>query len=185
MRAPSDIHAEQRTQQLGKSAAGKAHQSRTHIGMCVSRRYDPPTAGSCCPVAALNLTTSSAGTRRRSFVLMPCALAPLADLGGVQPGRRCPAAAPGWLPGTASGPPCSPDIARQRIPQRLGMLGGQVDLIFGAIQPGPTVPSASLPSRSSSNRVCILWATGGPFLTWLHHQPGSARAHERSCLEVL
>jgi hypothetical protein len=26
------------------------------------------------------------------------------------------------------------DVARQRIPQRLGMLGVQVDLVFGAVQ---------------------------------------------------
>ena len=37
------------------------------------------TSGACCApywlVAALNLTTSSAGTRPRSFTSMPCALA--------------------------------------------------------------------------------------------------------------
>ena len=33
MRVQSDINAEQITQQLGEAAAGKAHQSRTHIGI--------------------------------------------------------------------------------------------------------------------------------------------------------
>ena len=33
------------------------------------------------------------------------------------------------------GPPRRPHIARQRVPQRLGVLSGQVDLILGAVQP--------------------------------------------------
>jgi hypothetical protein len=33
--------------------------------------------------------------------------------------------------------------------------GVQVDLILGTVQPKRTVPSASLPSRSSMSRVCI------------------------------
>ena len=62
-------------------------------------------------------------------------LGPLADLGAVHPARRCPAPAPGWPPRTAPGPPGRMHIARQRIPQRLGMLGVQVDLVLGAVQP--------------------------------------------------
>jgi len=38
-------------------------------------------------------------------------------------------------PGTASGPPRHLRIPRQRIPQGLGMIGVQVDLILGAVQP--------------------------------------------------
>src|SRR5580704_14494154 len=61
-------------------------------------------------------------------------LGPHADLGAIHPARR-PAPASGRPPRTAPGPPRGLYIARQRIPQRLGMLGGQVDLILGAVQP--------------------------------------------------
>jgi hypothetical protein len=50
---------------------------RTLIGMCVrhSSPGDRERPGPYCPVAALNLATSSAGTRPRSLTAMPCALA--------------------------------------------------------------------------------------------------------------
>jgi hypothetical protein len=50
---------------------------RSQFGMSV-RRHSPAdwdTLYSYCPVAALNSTTSSAGTRLRCFTSMPCALA--------------------------------------------------------------------------------------------------------------
>ena len=53
--------------------------------------------------------------------------APLADLGAAHPAGRCPASTPRW-------PPHCTHVARQRIPQRLGMPGVQVDLIVGAVQ---------------------------------------------------
>jgi len=59
-------------------------------------------------------------------------LGPLADLSAVHPAR--PAAAPGWAPGAAPSSPGRSHIARQRIPQRLGVLGIQVDLVLGAVQ---------------------------------------------------
>jgi hypothetical protein len=92
------------------------------------------------PVAALNLTTTSAGTRPRSFTSMPCALAhsrtsavfsPLAD--------PLPAAASGPAGATANPPPC-PHIGRQRVTELLGMRGVQVDLIIRGIQPEPDRP---------------------------------------------
>jgi len=61
-------------------------------------------------------------------------LGPLADLGAVHPVRPRPEAAAGWPTGTASGPPRSLHVARQRVPQRPGVLGVQVDLILGAVQ---------------------------------------------------
>src|SRR5215471_11578422 len=64
-------------------------------------------------------------------------LGPFADLGAVDAIGPCPAPAPGRPPRTASGPPRRPHVARQRIPQRLGVLGVQVDLILGAVQPEP------------------------------------------------
>src|ERR1700685_1832087 len=82
------------------------------------------TSQSCWPVADLNLTTSSAGIRPRSFTSMPCALAhsrtsvvfrPLAE--ALRPARPC-----------------------HRVPQRLGMLRIQVDLILRAIQPEANRP---------------------------------------------
>ena len=87
------------------------------------------------PVAALNLTTSSAGTRPRSFTSRPWALAhsrtsvvstfPFAD-------ARAPAArrAPGGTAGTAA----SSHVARQCVPQRLGVRGVQVDLVLSAVE---------------------------------------------------
>jgi hypothetical protein len=85
---------------------------RPLFGMCV--RHCCLTSDGCCglywPVAALNLTTSSAGTRPRSFTSMPCALAhsrtsvvssPLAD-----PRRR-----PRWLRRLQSDPPGRPRLA--------------------------------------------------------------------------
>jgi hypothetical protein len=57
---------------------------------------------------------------------------PLANLGGIQPARRCPASGSGWLL-AAPGPPRRIHITRQRIPQRLGVPGIQVDLILGAV----------------------------------------------------
>ena len=75
------------------------------------------------------------------------------------PGVCCGLAA-GYRPGPAG----SRDIARQRLSQRRGMPGGQVDLIPGAVQPEATVPSAWVPSRSSMSRVCIFWATDAPSL---------------------
>ena len=61
-------------------------------------------------------------------------LGPFADLGAIDAIGPCPAPAPGRPPRTASGPPRRPHVARQRIPQRLGMLGVQVDLVIGAVQ---------------------------------------------------
>src|SRR5689334_1820463 len=61
-------------------------------------------------------------------------LGPLAHLSGIQSARRCPAAAPGGPPGAASCPPGGIDIARQCVPQCLGMIGVQVDLILRAVE---------------------------------------------------
>ena len=56
--------------------------------------------GLCCPVAALNSATGSAGSRRRCFASMSLAL-PARGLGAVHAARRCPSSGPGWPPGTA------------------------------------------------------------------------------------
>src|SRR5437868_3061884 len=61
-------------------------------------------------------------------------LGPLAYLGGVQSARRSPARAAGRPPGSAAGPPGSTCVAGQGIPQLLGMLGVQVDLVLRAVQ---------------------------------------------------
>ena len=63
-------------------------------------------------------------------------LGPLADLGGASPSARAHAP-PGKAPRTASGPAGRPHVARQLIPQCLGVLGIQVDLVLGAVQPEP------------------------------------------------
>ena len=49
-------------------------------------------------------------------------------------------------------------------------------------RPKRIVPSASLPSRSSMNRVCIFWATGSPFSHEPHHQPRPAEHRKRQLL---
>jgi hypothetical protein len=102
---------------------------RPPFGMCV--KHGAPeggTSGPYCLVAALNSTTSSAGTRPRSLTSMPCALAHPRNLGAVHSAARPSASAPCWPTRTASRPPRRIHLARQRIPQRLGMLGVQVDI---------------------------------------------------------
>jgi hypothetical protein len=113
-------------------------------------------------VAALNLATSSAGTRPRSFTSMPCALTH-ADLSVVYSARRCPASAPSWPPRTAPRPPRRTHIARQRIPQCLSVLGVQVDLIFGAVQPEADRPLSLAAIKVVDQKVCIFWATDASF----------------------
>jgi hypothetical protein len=89
-------------------------------------------------------------------------LGPLADLGGVQPACSRPASAAGWPPGTAPGPAGSMDRARQRLSQRPGMPGAQVDLIPGAVRPEPDGAPAWVPTRSPMDRVGVFWATDAP-----------------------
>src|SRR5690349_10105589 len=64
-------------------------------------------------------------------------LGPLADLRAVHTAPRCPASAPSWPPGTASGSTRGLHVACQCIPQCLGMLGVQINLILGAVQSEP------------------------------------------------
>ena len=89
-------------------------------------------------VAALSLAASSAGARVRSFASIPCAPDPRADPDPVVSG-------PGW-------PVLCVRLGRRRAPRpgrraavhggpaplaAPGVLGGQVDLILGAVQPEP------------------------------------------------
>ena len=62
-------------------------------------------------------------------------LGPLTDPSGVQSARRFPAAAASGPAGATANPPPSPYVGRQRVPQLLGVLGVEVDLILGAVQP--------------------------------------------------
>src|SRR5512140_118686 len=58
-------------------------------------------------------------------------LSPFADLRGVQPAGRGPArGARGPARSGATAPPRRLDVARQRLTERLGVLGVQVDLIL-------------------------------------------------------
>src|SRR5690349_3490855 len=61
-------------------------------------------------------------------------LGPLAYLGWVQPACRSTARATRRPPGSAAGPPGSTHVAGQGIPQLLGILGVQVDLVLRAVQ---------------------------------------------------
>src|SRR5436305_14255753 len=62
-------------------------------------------------------------------------LGPFTDFRGVQPASRRPASGPGRAARRgAAAPPRGLDITRQRLAERLGVLGVQVDLILGTIQ---------------------------------------------------
>src|SRR5580692_11498844 len=61
-------------------------------------------------------------------------LGPLTHLNGVQPVRRCLAAAADWPPCTAAGPAGCADVACHCITERLGMFGVQVNLVLGPVQ---------------------------------------------------
>jgi hypothetical protein len=101
-------------------------------------RRVPPVAGASelyCPVAALNLATSSTGMAAAVLDLDTLRLAPLTDLGTIHPARRRSTSAPGRPPLTAADPPPYLHVPGQRIPQLLGMFGVQIDLICAAIQP--------------------------------------------------
>jgi hypothetical protein len=62
-------------------------------------------------------------------------LSPLTNLSGVKTAGRRPAPTPGWPPGNAAAAtPRGVNIPGQRLPQRLGVLCVQVDLVLGAIE---------------------------------------------------
>src|SRR5438094_757998 len=67
---------------------------------------------------------------------------PLADLGRVQPVRRCLAPAAGRAPDGSAGPTGSTDVVRQRVPQRLGVFGGEGDRVTALVV--PLAPSCDL-----------------------------------------
>ena len=61
-------------------------------------------------------------------------LGPLADLNGVQSACRCPVPATGGSAGGAADPPPGLYAGGKGVPQLLGVLGVQVDLILGAVE---------------------------------------------------
>src|SRR5689334_3548287 len=117
------------------------------------------------PVAALNLTTSSAGTRPRSFYVNTLGLGPLADLGGVQPGGRRPAGGASGTPGPAAGPPRGAHVGRQCLAQRLGVRGVQVDLVLGAIKAETDRPFRLGPVEVVNEHSLYLLSHGVSFLS--------------------
>ena len=64
-------------------------------------------------------------------------LGPLTDFGGVQSVRLRLASAAGWPPGAGAESAASGCIACQSVSQLPGMLGVQVDLVLGTVQPEP------------------------------------------------
>ena len=60
---------------------------------------------------------------------------PLPDVLGVDVGRSAPAPGPGRRPAGATDPPGGGHVPAQGRPQFLGVLGVQVDLVIGAVQP--------------------------------------------------
>ncbi len=92
------------------------------------------------------------------FDLHAVGLGPVAHLAGAGPFRRGPALVPGWPAGRAGYLPVGPGIRREHAAQFLGVGRAQVDLEVLPSRQKWTVLSASPPSRSSTNSVCIFCA---------------------------
>src|SRR5277367_6470087 len=101
--------------------------------MPLRRRADVP----CVLLAGrrLELDHQFRGYPAAVFYLDSLRLGPLAGPSGVHAARRSYASAASGSVGATANPPPSPHVGRQRVPQLLGMLGVQVDLILRAIQP--------------------------------------------------
>jgi hypothetical protein len=109
----------------------------------------------CC--GGLELGYQFGGYASAVFDVDALCLGPLANLGGIQPVRLGLASAWGWPPGTTADPATGTDITRKCVPQLLGVLSVQVDLVLGAVQSEVDERSSS---RSSSTRRRS-WAVGG------------------------
>ena len=107
-------------------------------------------------------------------------LCPLADFSAVHPARRCPASAPGWPPRTTPGPPRSLHIASQRIPQRLGMLGVQINLILATVQPEPDSAFGLAAIEVVDEQGLYLLSHRCPISLTDASSARSAKAHERN-----
>jgi len=88
-------------------------------------------------------TIAAAGSTWHTAAIDSLRLRPLAHFSGIRSTRRRPAATTGGPPGAASRPPGGIRIARPCIPQYLGMLRVQVDLILHT------------PRALSDYKVCI------------------------------
>jgi hypothetical protein len=135
-------------------------------------------------VAALNLATRSAGTRPRSFTSMPCALvhsrtsvlsAPAA--GALRPPRA----------GRHAPPPagCAARTWRQRIPQRLGVPGVQVDLILGAVQPEADSALSLAAIKVLDEQGLYLLGHRFAISSLPHHQPRPAETYKSATTRIL
>jgi hypothetical protein len=85
--------------------------------------------------SGLELDYQISGHPAAVFHLNALCPGPLADLDGVQTAHRSATAAAGWLAAAAADPAGSIHVLRQRLSHVLGVLGVQIDLIFGAVQP--------------------------------------------------
>jgi hypothetical protein len=91
-------------------------------------------------------------------------LSPLVDFGRVQGVRLCFASAAGWPPGAGPDAAASGHIACQSFSQLLGVLGVQVDLVAGAVQPEADSAFGLAAVEVIDEEVCTFWAmTGAPF----------------------
>src|SRR5689334_11998128 len=111
-------------------------------------------------------------------------LGPLADLSAVHPVCPRPAAAAGRPPGTAPRPPRRLHVARQRVPQRAGMLGVQIDLILGAVQ-SEADGALSLAAVKVIDEHSLDLLGHDAACPRRLHLPGWPKAHARNYAEVL
>jgi hypothetical protein len=95
---------------------------------------EPSTSRTLLSGRLLELDYQLSGHPSAVFDVDALCLGPLADLGRVQPVRRCFASVASWPPGAAPGSAGGSHVACQCVPQLLGMGGVQVDLIVGAVQ---------------------------------------------------
>src|ERR1700759_5052772 len=107
-----------------------------------ARAHDPRAcAAALFSGRGLELDHQLGGNAAAVLYVNALGLGPLADFGGVQPGRRGSPRRPCWPPGgPAPGPPGRADVGRQCLTQRLGVTGIQVDLVLGAVQPETDCP---------------------------------------------
>src|SRR5262245_59983193 len=124
-----------------------------------------PRAAALFPGGGLELDHQLGGHPAAVLYVNALGLSPLTDLGGVQPGGRRPPRGAIRPPGAASGPPRGAHVGRQRLTQRLGVRGVQVDLVLGAVQAETDRPFRLGPVEVVDEHSLYLLSHGASFLS--------------------
>jgi hypothetical protein len=95
------------------------------------------TSGRLPSCSGLEFNYKFGGYPSAVFDVDALGLGPLVDFGGVQGARLRFAPAAGWPPGAGADAAGGGHIACQSVPQLLGVLGVQVDLVLGAVEAEP------------------------------------------------